>query len=70
MKKYLLKKSSKELKGFSSTYLIIELSDELKELKDMIWMELDTTNEEKAQFVCDAVNEKYEKENTKGSQPF
>jgi hypothetical protein len=70
MKKYLLKKSSKELKGFSSTYLIIELSDELKELKDMIWMELDTVSQEKAQFVCDAVNEKYEKENTEGSNPF
>jgi hypothetical protein len=66
MKKYLLKKSSKELKGFSGTYLIIELSDELKELKDMIWMELDTVSQQKAQFVCDAVNEKYEKENTEG----
>lgn len=66
MKKYLLKKSSKELKGFSSTYLIIKLSDELKELKDMIWMELNTVSQEKAQFVCDAVNEKYEKENTEG----
>ena len=35
-----------------STYLIIELSDELKELKDMIWMELDTLSQEKS-FVCE-----------------
>ncbi len=70
MKKYLLKKSSKELKYNNSTYMIIELSDEIMELKHMVWLELDTTNQEKAQFVCDAVNEKYEKENTEGSKTF
>jgi hypothetical protein len=70
MKKYLLKKSSKEAPGCHSKYVIIELSEAVLRLDNMIWMELDTTDEKKAWFICDAVNEKYEKEkeNTKPKQ--
>jgi isocitrate lyase len=62
MKKFLLKQSSKEASGCHSKYVIIELSDAVLRLDNMIWMELDTTDEKKAKFICEAVNEKYEKE--------